>query len=230
VVEKDATDLRAPTQADIRQVWEERYRVPKVGTPGDDDWLARWRESVDAARGQRILDIGCGPGNDTMRLQARGLQVVSLDFSFEALRRVRTAAAASTLVQSDLADGLPFQPGSFGLITASLVLHYFNEQTTQRILSELRDCLIAGGRILMRLNSMDDVQFGAQGNPEIEPGVHLVGGVAKRFYGRDEVMGLFDGSWRMVEATEHASDRYSRTKRLWEVCAERVVSEAEVKE
>lgn len=50
--------MQVPTPVDIRQVWEERYRVPKVGTPGDDDWLARWQESVDAAWGQRGLDIG----------------------------------------------------------------------------------------------------------------------------------------------------------------------------
>jgi SAM-dependent methyltransferase len=229
--------VQVPTPVDIRQVWEERYRVPKVGTPGDDDWLARWQESVDAAWGQRGLDIGCGPGGDTVRLQAHGLPVVSLDFSFEALRRVQalraetagpaTSVAASMLVQSDLSDGLPFHARSFGLITASLVLHYFNQQTTQRILSGLRDGLIPGGRILMRLNSTDDIQFGAQGNSEIEPGVHLVGGVAKRFYGRNEVMGLFDAGWRVVEATQQASDRYSRTKQLWEVCAERVsVAEA----
>lgn len=209
-----------PTQSDVRHIWEERYQVPREPSSYEDDWFERWSDTLAFVQGGQVLDAGCGPGGDTLRLMNHGLRVVGLDFSLGALKIAR-GHTRCPVVQSDVCDGIPFRSATFHLIVASLVLHYFNHDTTKSILRALRDCLVPGGRILMRLNSTDDVQFGAEGNPLVEPDVHLVGGVPKRFYNRERVEQLLGEGWCVLEASERSSDRYSRTKRLWEICAER---------
>jgi SAM-dependent methyltransferase len=165
-----------PTQSDVRHIWEERYQVPREPSSYEDDWLERWSDTLASVQGGQVLDAGCGPGGDTLRPMNHGLRVVGLDFSLGALKIAR-GHTRCPVVQSDVCDSIPFRSATFHLIVASLVLHYFNHDTTKSILRALRDCLVPGGRILMRLNSTDDVQFGAEGNPLVEPDVHLVGGV-----------------------------------------------------
>ena len=88
-----------------------------------------------------------------------------------------------------------------------------------QIMDEIARCLRPSGRLVARLNSTEDVEFGATGHREIEPGLYLAEGVSKRFFDRSMVMRLFDENWSDIQVSERTTDRYSRTKRLWEVSA-----------
>ncbi len=170
--------------------------------------------------------MGCGGGWDSQFLRNSEFDVVSLDFSIRALRQARESGLnPGRLVQADITEGVPLRSRSFGLIVANLVLHYFRWDTTMRIMDELARCLKTGGKILVRVNSTEDIEFGATGNPEIDPGLYLVAGVAKRFFDRESVSRLFDDKWNVLDVCERTSERGSRTKRLWEVLAERRISE-----
>lgn len=81
-----------------------RYSFTK-GTAQEVGFLA---EALALVPGQRVLDVGCGPGRHAHALAERGLEVVGLDISQEFLR----AAGAGCWVRGD-ARQLPFPSGSF---------------------------------------------------------------------------------------------------------------------
>src|SRR6266566_62077 len=78
---------------------------------GKDDraWLtpliARLQELVPSTG--LILDLGCGPGRETVELQAAGWQVVGLDIAAAFLRIARRRYPAHGYVRGDLLH-LPF--------------------------------------------------------------------------------------------------------------------------
>ncbi len=213
-----------PEQSRVRGIWDGRYVRQETFEP--DVWLKRWEDLPQDAEGSSVLDVGCGSGSDSRFLSDLGLNVVSLDFSIEAFRRAtESGLAPGRLVQGDITEGIPFRSRSFDLIVANLVLHYFRWDNTLKVMGELARCLKPAGKLLVRVNSTDDVEFGATGNPEIEPGLYLVEGVAKRFFDRESLGRLFDDRWNVLDVCERTSERGSRTKRLWEVLAERCISE-----
>ncbi|MGA7923971.1 MAG: HemK2/MTQ2 family protein methyltransferase [Thermoplasmata archaeon] len=67
-------------------------------------------ESVDAAAGERILEIGCGLGVASVRAARAGARVVSTDLNPFALRRLKDVAREESLditpIRTDLANGL----------------------------------------------------------------------------------------------------------------------------
>ncbi|MBI1291950.1 methyltransferase domain-containing protein [bacterium] len=78
----------------------------------------------------RVLDVGCGAGNYTLKLleQLPGLHVTALDLSGPMLDRAESrllAAGASSVrkVQQDIRD-FHGEPGSVDIIVAAMVLHH----------------------------------------------------------------------------------------------------------
>lgn len=68
----------------------------------EDRWMRRvlWSRYRRAFRpGERILDLGCGTGQDTLWLAARGLRVVALDPSAGMLARLDRAARRAGLAE-----------------------------------------------------------------------------------------------------------------------------------
>lgn len=65
-------------------------------------------EALGLRPGDRVLDVGCGPGRHCRALSERGIDPVGLDVSLPFLR----AAGSGRWVRAD-ARGLPFVPGTF---------------------------------------------------------------------------------------------------------------------
>jgi ubiquinone/menaquinone biosynthesis C-methylase UbiE len=49
----------------------------------------------------RVLDLGCGPGYESMRLASVGAEVVGVDFSSESIRIARDRCPECQFVESD---------------------------------------------------------------------------------------------------------------------------------
>jgi trans-aconitate methyltransferase len=56
------------------------------------------------ARGQQVLDLGCGPGELSAELAARGLAVTGIDHDLELLAAARTRAPDAHFEQQDLSE------------------------------------------------------------------------------------------------------------------------------
>ena len=187
----------------------------------EDAWLERWRHVLDAGRGSPVLELGCGDGRDARFLTERGFLVVATDFSEKALEITRRRAPAVKTQNVDLTRGLPFPDESFGVIVASLSLHYFPWQQTTEILADVRRCLRPGGHLLARLNSTKDPYYRAAEKRTVENNFYVVEGMPKRLFGRRDLEALFQEGWKISAAEEHTTGRYGGRKLAWEVVAQK---------
>lgn len=74
---------------------------------------------------QYVLDLGCGPGLLTERLQQQypNAVVIGLDLAYPMLQQARSSAASAQLIQADM-HALPFASQTFDLIFANQVVHW----------------------------------------------------------------------------------------------------------
>ncbi|PAU78843.1 class I SAM-dependent methyltransferase [Halomonas salipaludis] len=187
-----------------------------------DPWLSRWLPLVlERVNDGRVLEIGCGPGDDTATLSAAGMKVHAFDISSSAVRKTKIRVPSATVECRDLREPLPEQATGFGVIVASLSLHYFAWSDTQVIVRRIRSALRPGGILLCRLNSTEDHNFGASGNPEAEPNFFLVNGEPKRFFDKCSVESLFAEGWNTLSLEHFTTRKYVKAKALWEVILER---------
>lgn len=101
--------------------------------------------------GKTVLDLGCGSGENTVPLLARGAHVIALDISQElaALARKRVELSPYTcpplLVAS--AYDVPLPDNSIDLILCASVVHHLN---IPRAMQEMRRLLKPGGAVIMK--------------------------------------------------------------------------------
>lgn len=187
-----------------------------------EPWLSRWLPLVlERAKDGRVLEVGCGPGDDTETLSATGLKVHAFDVSSLAVEKTRIRVPSATVECRDIREPLPEQATDLGVIVASLSLHYFAWDETQVIVQRIRSALRSGGVLLCRLNSTADHNFGASGNPEVEPNFFLVNGEPKRFFDNHSVGSLFAEGWNILSLEHFTTRKYVKEKALWEVILER---------
>ena len=76
--------------------------------------------------------------------------------------------------------------------------------------------------LLCRVNSSNDVNFGATGHPRLVDSYYSVRGRRKHFFDRAAVENLFASGWRVLSLDELHTPKYGRDKVLWEVILQRV--------
>jgi 8-oxo-dGTP diphosphatase len=112
---------------------------------------AKLAEMAGVEPGDRLLDVGCGPGESAFGMAERvpGLRVVGLDFSpamiriARARRRVDPVGPMIDLTRGDAMD-LPFADGSFDAVTGHSFLYLVPD--AERVLREARRVMKPGAR------------------------------------------------------------------------------------
>ena len=113
---------------------QRRHRRPPLLA----DWVTRL--PADA----RLLDLGCGGGQDAGDLQQRGYRVVGLDRTSALLSAGRRRYRSLPLVRADLRQ-LPFQAMSFDGLWAAASLMHLPKPDARRILTDLYRLIRPGG-------------------------------------------------------------------------------------
>ena len=189
----------------------------------NDRWLERWLPLVATRVGRLpILELGCGRGRDTEVLANAGHRVVGIDLSETAIAEARARVSNGNFLCQDIREPFPESCAAVNVVLASLSLHYFSWSETMLLAKRIRDVLLPRGVLLCRVNSSEDVNYGASGHPEIEPSYFRVNGRPKRFFDRAAVDALFGQGWQMLSVEHHIVHRYERPKALWEVVVERL--------
>lgn len=182
----------------------------------DDTWLYPWFNRIEAAIAEgALLEIGCGEGRDTIVLRSRGYPVVALDRSPGRLLECR-ARSGGPLLLTNIEQGLPFAGSSFDVIVASLSLHYFSWAASEQLMQEIRRVAMPKAFLLVRVNSVRDVNFGAGAGELLEEDYYWVRGRKKRFFDEAAVRKLC-ADLAIEHLAERTIDRYEKPKVVWEV-------------
>ena len=101
--------------------------------------------------GDRVLDVGCGPGTAARVAAARGAHVTGADPSHVAVALARAISAARraagvTWVEAP-AEALPLEDGSVTVAWSLSAVHHWSDR--QQGLAELRRVLAPGGRLVL---------------------------------------------------------------------------------
>ena len=106
--------------------------------------------------GDRVLDVGCGPGRLVLAAcerVGRSGEAYGVDPAAEMVALATHKAAKAGLSARFLqaaAEELPFDDGYFDVVTSSLVIHHLpGDDLKRRALGEMRRVLGEGGRLLV---------------------------------------------------------------------------------
>jgi len=155
----DANETNDAANAAMRRYWNEVAGPRWVGRLGvqearNVEVTALLLEAAQITPGERVLDVGCGPGATTLPYAAAvGPQghVTGIDISEPMLSVARTRVAEQglsnvTLVLAD-AQVHPLPPASFDLVTSRFGVMFFAEPTAA--FRNLCGALRPGGRLCM---------------------------------------------------------------------------------
>ncbi len=142
------------------KMWDNRSKR-RSSVPVYDLWLDEYKNILQENKDNEILDLGCGIGADTLYLLERGYNVLSCDFSVEALKSIENNIPNSKTLYLDMMKKFPIADKKYSLIIADLSLHYFNNETTIHIMKEIKIILKDGGVLLAIVALVNDFNFGA---------------------------------------------------------------------
>jgi len=143
--------------------WATRYDwLIKVFTLGREGALReRMLDLARLAKGESVLDVGCGTGTLAIAAKRRvgdAGTVDGIDASPEMIERAqkkakRAHAGAAFRIAS--ADSLPFDTSSFNVVLSTVMLHHLPRSVRVQAIEEMRRVAKPDGRILI-------VDFGKQ--------------------------------------------------------------------
>jgi SAM-dependent methyltransferase len=153
------------------QHWDQKFRkLHQAG--GDLDWGNQWTKPFIKPLRQSgcrtVLDLGCGTGNEVLRLSQAGFELTGLDYSKVGIRRaISKPGSKATFVVADMAQPLPFRSASFDAVMSNVAAHMFPDMITRALFEEVRRVLCPQGVFLFHLNATEDRPFRARRKPEV---------------------------------------------------------------
>jgi SAM-dependent methyltransferase len=109
-------------------------------------------ELLAAQPGERILDLGCGDGQLTLKIAATGAHVVGVDASAEMIAAARQRGIEA---EKGTAEALPYPDGSFDAVFSNAALHWVRGQDA--MMAEVRRVLRPGGRFVAEMGGHGNV-------------------------------------------------------------------------
>ncbi len=149
----------------------------------------------------RLLELGCGQGQDSAYFLSEGYEVVATDFSNTSLEDVKQKFSGKENFSSefiDLSDAtFPFSEEHFDGVYAHLSLHYFTREITEKIIEEIHRVLKPNGVLAFLVNSLRDPECG-KGQQLDEDFFHTPAGIDKRFFSPETVVPYISGKFETL--------------------------------
>lgn len=151
------------------------------------DWLP-------GGTGEKLLELGCGPGKYVAMLSTLGYRVTGVDpLEFPTWKVLREGTSAE-LLPGIRAERLPFPDASFDHAVCLGALLYFDDP--ERALRELRRVVKPGGKVIIRSVNRDNLYTRRTGR-KLDP-------ASKQLYTLAELTELIDRcGFRAVRAFAH---------------------------
>ena len=148
-------------------------------------------EWLPGQSGEKVLEVGCGPGRYVAMLSTLGYDVIGIDpCEFPAWDMIREQTTAD--LRSNLfAEELPFEDECFDHVACLGALLYFKDP--EKSLSEIKRVLKPGGRLMMRTVNRTNLYWLINRQP-IDP-------ASTNHYSENEIRSLLEASGFTVDQT-----------------------------
>lgn len=166
--EKDKEKIKSFWEKELPQRW---YSNKKEGTKEFYDGVERVRYTTQYPfflkdlefskhQGEKVLEIGCGIGTDSVMFAKNGAIVTSIDLTQNAIkttsRRFKLYGLKGTFLRAD-AENLPFNDESFDFVFSAGVLHH--TPRTKKALQEVKRVLKNGGTAVIMLYAKNWIHY-----------------------------------------------------------------------
>ena len=136
--------------------WDELYEIePEHFGIGESEFAIKCSKVMKEHGVNRVLDIGCGYGRDSIFFGAQGFNVFALDYSQKALSILKGRISATSLkknivpIQYDICKGIPFDDEYFDAVYSFLLFPVgFTEIKIEYIFSDINRVLQHNGLFL----------------------------------------------------------------------------------
>jgi SAM-dependent methyltransferase len=174
-----------------------------------DAYVVRWffKQGLHAAPG-RMLELGCGVGNNLALPLGFGWAVEGVDLSPAALADARhNLGEAPALIHADLSRGLPDAAGGpYDAVMIPNLLCYLTLGQAETVLQALKPRLAPGAHVFLRTRLLDDHRAGRGAEIDVrtwrldtpETGEQ---GLINRFYDEAELVALLQDTLGLIEPT-----------------------------
>lgn len=122
----------------------------------------------------KCLELGCGIG-----------QYSKTDISETALREVKKFNKNTKIV--DMTERLPFESETFDLVFASLSIHYFDDKTTKKLVSEIKRVLKNYGLFIGSVNGTEALKVINETAVKLENNFYLNEDRYIRLFDKEEI-------------------------------------------
>jgi len=138
--------------------------------------------------GGLLLELGTGVGQDGIFFADKGYDVTATDLFIDTVNETIEGASKKTRNKIntqiiDLRQPLDFSDSSFDIVYAHLSLHYFDQQTTERIFNDIFRILKKNGVFAFFTNSTSDPEYAT--GTKIEDDYYMIDNIAKRYFSLD---------------------------------------------
>ncbi|NJK60469.1 MAG: class I SAM-dependent methyltransferase [Oscillatoriales cyanobacterium SM2_1_8] len=152
-----ALDLQVPSTAEKYQRWTKTRQGALFGAYPDAKALAVLAELTGdrPPADVRILDIGAGPGRNTLPLAAKGYPVTAIELAPVFVAQLQQELAQASLVAevilgNVLDPAIEILPAHYNLVLISEVVpHFRSADEVRQLLCRVCDALLPGGEVLM---------------------------------------------------------------------------------
>ena len=148
-MEQSAEYIRACYDAVARE-YADRFAGELAHKPLDRELLDRFAAEV-RGRGE-VCDLGCGPGQTTAYLHARGVRVCGLDLSAGLLREAGRRHPGVAFEPGDLL-ALPRADGTLAGVVGFYAIVHLSPAQLRRAVAEVYRVLRPGGRLLLAFHA-----------------------------------------------------------------------------
>lgn len=115
-------------------------------------------DALGCDKGAKILDLGCGPGEQAVALATRGYEVMGIDLSLAMLARAADEAAEKNqrinFLQGDMRE-LTFDDAFDGIYCWGTTFGYFDDPKNAEVIQKIHKALRRGGRFLLDVVNRD---------------------------------------------------------------------------
>lgn len=200
------------------EYWNKKYEYILRNNIKYDNWLDTFDDEITKCH-TSILDLGCGDGSNTLALLEKHKQVIPCDASVNAIKNIiKNFSEIEYANCYNYMYGLPYTDGDFEMVIADQSLQYYDDYFTKKILFSIKRILKKNGKLLFRVNSVNDKNYMQDFVLSLDNHFYLNNeGLSIRYFSLDDIYSFF-GNGTIEYLKEESLEKNNKQKTLWKGC------------